>query len=136
MTSPNKKEPGVRGVGPPFNRGATPARQLKPAVTQLESRMTAQSAKRPIAPPVYKPPPRQEVAQAKTVAPAKAGISVQSIKRPVAPAVYRPQPTPKVLQSKRPAREQRPLDQIPPVVAAPGYPFVSANTVQLRQAGQ
>lgn len=75
--------------------------QFKPVVAQLKTRVGAQSIKRPIAPPVYKPQPQQKVAQLKTAsAPAKPAVTAPSVKYPVAPPVYRPQPVPKVLQKK------------------------------------
>jgi hypothetical protein len=100
MNSNNKKGPGARGVAQPFNRQAGHAPQLKPVIAQLKTGVSAQSLKRPIAPPVYKPQPQQKVAQAKTsVALAKAAVSTQGVKRPIAPPVYRPQQIPKVLQT-------------------------------------
>src|SRR2546426_8364908 len=100
MNSTNKKDPGARGIAQPFNRQAGHAPQLKPVVAQLKTGLTAQSVKGPVAPPVYKPQPRQRVAQAKTsVARTKAAVSTQGVKRPIAPPVYRPQQIPKVLQT-------------------------------------
>src|SRR5438132_1466088 len=100
MNSTNKKEPAT-GIPQPFNRQAGHAPQPKPVVAQLKTGVIAQSVKRPIAPPVYNPQPRQKVAQAKTpVALAKAAVLTQGVKRPIPPPVYRPQQIPKVLQTK------------------------------------
>jgi hypothetical protein len=81
----NKKSTTVRGV-PPV--------QFKTAAAQLKTGISAQSTKRPVAPPVYRP---------KTTAPnaaqPKMADGVVNRKLPVAPPVFRPQ-VPRVLQAK------------------------------------
>lgn len=76
-------------------------------VAQCKTAVSAQSSKRPVAPPVYRP---------------QSAPNVLLRKVPVAPPVYRPQPAPKVLQKKsslipKPeipnARAQKP--PVPPV---------------------
>jgi len=75
----------------------------------------------PIAPPVYKPEPRQQVAQPKALAVSAKPPAVQA-KKAVAPPVYRPQPVPRVLQTKKaitvPAAKPLPGPQPPPRSAA------------------
>lgn len=70
---------------------AKPVAQLKPAET----------VKRPVAPPVYKPQPRQNSAQLKTATPTLAAVSAQGARRPVAPPVYKPQPRQNSAQLKK-----------------------------------
>jgi hypothetical protein len=59
--------------------------QLKTVAAPAKPVVSAQSVKRPVAPPVYRP---------------QAGPNAVLRKTPVAPPVYRPQQTPKVLQKK------------------------------------
>jgi hypothetical protein len=100
MNSINKKSPGARGIPQPFNRQAGHAPQFKPGVAQLKTAVSAQSVKRPVAPPVYRP-------QAKLVGvQAKMAGSAQLKTHPVAPPVYKPQPVPKVLQTKKTVNQQ------------------------------
>lgn len=97
-----KKDPAARGIPQPFKRQAGPAPHFKPVVAQLMTAVSAQSVKRPIAPPVYKPQLQPTVAQPKTaVAPAKSGVSAQRVMHRVAPPAYRPQPAPKAAQPKK-----------------------------------
>jgi len=86
----NKKPTNARGIPQPFNRQVG---QFKPVVAQLKTPPSAQSIKRPVAPPVYRPQPTPKVAQRK--------IATNAMNRqpPSAPPVYRPQ-VPKVLQTK------------------------------------
>ena len=119
MNPINKKAPGAKGVPQPFNQRAGHTPQSRPAVAQPKTAQSAQSARRPVAPPVYRPevkrlvqpktitqqrmppaappvyrPQQQRVAQAKMVGPA------QMKNHPAAPPAYRPQPVPRVLQAK------------------------------------
>jgi len=71
--------------------------QFKPAVAQAKNAATAQSVKRPVTPPVYRPQPTPQVLQRKAVT--KPPVVGQE--KRVAPAVYRPQPLPQVLQRKQ-----------------------------------
>jgi len=88
----NKKSITVRGVTPSINRQAGLG-QFKPVVAQLKTDISAQSKKRPVAPPVYCPKTTANAAQAKMAS------GVINRKLPVAPPVFRPQ-VPKVLQTK------------------------------------
>ena len=90
----NKKPTLPKSMGQPFNRPAAAVRPLKPVVAQLKTAVPAQSIKRPVAPPVYRPQPAPRVAQAKM------SNSNMNPKPPVTPPVYYPQPSPKVLQKK------------------------------------
>ena len=68
MTS-NNKAPGVRNNSNSVNQRPAPARQSTPGVTQLKSGNPAQTIKRPVAPPVFRPqPPKAVVVQSKTAA--------------------------------------------------------------------
>ncbi|MEN3326519.1 MAG: hypothetical protein V7638_1326 [Acidobacteriota bacterium] len=64
-----------------MNKKATQPRH----VAQCKTTVSAQSNKRPVAPPVYRP---------------QSALNVLLRKVPVAPPVYRPQPAPRVLQKK------------------------------------
>jgi len=88
----NKKSITVRGVTPSINRQAGLG-QFKPVVAQLKTDISAQSKKRPVAPPVYCPKTTANAAQAKMAS------GVVNRKLPVTPPVFRPQ-VPKVLQTK------------------------------------
>jgi hypothetical protein len=74
----------------PLNRQAGHALQLKPPAAQPKSSVSAQSVKRPVAPPVYRPQQLPRVLQTKSssVQSTQAG---QAPRRPVAPPVYRPE---------------------------------------------
>ncbi len=89
----NKKSTTVRAVPPPVNR-QTGSGQFKPAVAQLKTGISAQSIKRPVAPPVYRPKTTPNAAQPKMAS------GAVNRKLPIAPPVYRPQQVPKVLQTK------------------------------------
>ena len=129
MNPPNKK-PLETKVAQPF----------KPAVFQSKNTVSAQSIKRPVAPPVYRPQSKPNAAQAKIADP------LQIRPHPVAPPVYRPQPVPKILQ-RQAAVKQLPVGQAArtsmrnaapvsarPVIhhpgAAPAKSRGSGNTVQ------
>lgn len=90
----SKKLTVARNIPQPFNRQAGSVRQFKPAVAQLKTPVSAQSIKRPVAPPVYRPQPTPKVAQRKMA------TDAVNRKLPIAPHVYRPQAVPKVLQTK------------------------------------
>src|SRR5882724_8822923 len=94
MEPPNKKSAGVRGITQPFKQRTGPAHQFKSAIAQLKTAVSAQSVKRPVAPPVYRPQATPKAAQ-----PKMANNAVNR-KPPFAPPVYRPQQVPKVLQTK------------------------------------
>lgn len=79
----NKKLTPATGVPQPFKGQAGSARQFKPLVAPPKTGVTAQSVKRPEAPPVYRP-------HAKPIA---------------APPPYRPQTVPKVLQTRKSVSE-------------------------------
>lgn len=98
MNSINKKSPGARDIPQPFKPQAGHAPQFKPAVAQLKTGVSAQSVKRPVAPPVYRPQSGQKIVQPKTAHPAQLNRNP-----PIAPPVYRPQPVPRVLQTKQAA---------------------------------
>src|SRR5947209_12808673 len=87
------------GEPQPFKRQAAHAPQHNPAVTQLKSAVSAQSVKRPVAPPVYRPQATPKVLQTKSSS-AQSPQSGQEPRQPVAPPLFRPQPTPRVLQAK------------------------------------
>jgi hypothetical protein len=95
MNPTNKKSPEAKGRSQQSKQLAGPAHQFKPAVAQLKNTVSAQSAKPPIAPPVYRPLAKPLVAQAKIAGPS------QMKAHPVAPRVYSPHPTSKVLQTKK-----------------------------------
>lgn len=97
MKQTDRKPPGARGIPPPFNQPAAQARQFKPRIAQLKSAAPAHSAKRPVAPAVYRP-------QAKPlIAPTNGAGLLQMKRAPAAPLAYRPQPVPRVLQRRETA---------------------------------
>jgi hypothetical protein len=140
LNSTKKRPTGATGIPQPFNRQTDQAGHwphIKPAVAQLKTSVPAQSVKRPVAPPVYKPQP-QKVAQAKAAtAPGKIGVSAQSARRPVAPPAFRPQAgrahertgpaLPRVAQAKMPATG-RLTAAVPKTV--PSAAMRPANTIQ------
>jgi hypothetical protein len=131
MNSTNKKPPEARGIPQPFNRQAGHGPQFKPAVAQLKTAVSAQSVKRPVAPPVYRPQATPNAAQPKM---AHGGVNR---KPPVAPPVYRPQPVPKVLQTKALADQQKNPSAVPHrPVAPPVYRPKQQELVQPKSALQ
>src|SRR5262249_35910160 len=76
--------------------------QFKPLVAQLKIRVSAESIKHPVAPPVYRPQPVPKVLQTKSSS-APSPRAAQVPRQPVAPPVYRPQATLKAAQSKMPS---------------------------------
>ena len=92
---PSNQSPQARVVPQPFSRQAGHAPQLRPAATQVAQQKTpAQSVKRPVAPPVYRPQATPKAVQTKAT---KSSLSGKPV---VAPPVYRPQATPKAVQTK------------------------------------
>lgn len=113
MNSNNRKSPGARGIPQPFNRQAGRAPQFKPVVAQLKTRVSAQSVKRPVAPPVYRPQATPAAAQTKMA------HGVLNRKSPVATPVYRLQQVPKVLQTKSSSAQNSKAGQAPRQPVAP-----------------
>lgn len=111
MKSINKISPGASGILQQVNRQGGQAPQLKSVVAQPKTGVSAQSFKRPVAPPVYRPQATPKAAQPKMAHDALNG------KPPVAPPVFRPQEVPRVLQAKNP-----PV-QSPSASPAPRQPF-------------
>src|SRR4051794_10351197 len=94
-------------------------------VAQCKTTVSAQSSKRPVAPPVYRP---------------QSAPNVQLRTAPAAPLVYRPQPAPKALQKKsssvpKPAtpnaRAQKPL--APPVYRPNAKTIVQPKAISSQQ---
>jgi hypothetical protein len=131
MSSSNKKAPGARGLPQPFNRQAGHAPQHKPVVAQLKTGVSAQSVKRPVAPPVYRPQATPKAAQPKMA------HGAENRKPPVAPPVYRPQQVPKVLQTKSASSPSPHTGQAPrQPMAPPVYrPQPERGGVQAKTAG-
>src|SRR6266566_476512 len=118
MNSTNRKSPEAKGLSQQSKQTAGHANQFKPAVAQLKNAVSAQSIKRPLAPPVYRPQPTSPVAQAKAVGqslmrvssvlPANDPFKQPKVLQPkrvgkgqtIPPPAYRPQPVPRVLQTK------------------------------------
>jgi hypothetical protein len=131
MSSTNKNAPEARGVQQPFNRQAGHAPQVKPGVAQLKTAVSAQSVKRPVAPPAYRPQAKPVGVQAKMAG------TAQMKNHPVAPPAYRPQLVPKVLQTKQTvsqqaAQRQPEYHQVAPLVRGVGQPVRSS--VQAKSA--
>lgn len=113
----------------PFNRQTGHAPQPKPVVAQLKTGVSAQSIKRPIAPPVYRPQATPSAAQ-----PKMANGAVNR-KPPVAPPVYRPQQVPRVLQTKSSSAQGPQKGQAPrPAVAPAIYRPEQQRTAQPKMA--
>lgn len=68
MHTANNKKPGSLNVRQPLTAQPKNASLRKPPVVQLKSNVSAQSVKRPVAPPVYKPQPPQRFVQRKIAA--------------------------------------------------------------------
>lgn len=98
MNSTNKRAPGARGIPQPFNRLPGHGPQVKPVVAQLMTTVSAQSVKRPVAPPAYRPQQAPKVLQTKSSS-GKSPRADQPPRRPAAPPVYRPE-TRKTVQPK------------------------------------
>jgi hypothetical protein len=106
MNPPDKKPLEAKGL---FKQQTGRAQAFKPTVAQPKNLVSAQSVKRPVAPPVYRPQSIPRVLQGKMVrGQPSVGSLKSSQKQPVAPPAYQPQPVPHVLQMKR-AGGQPPL---------------------------
>lgn len=82
----NKKSTPPNGIPQPFNRPAGTAPQLKPLVAQLKTGVSAQSGKRPVAPPVYQPKPAPKIVAPKLQGAVQIGPRVLQAKSFSAPA--------------------------------------------------
>jgi len=109
----------------PFNRRAAPALQLKPFVVQPKPGMPAQSGKRPVAPPVYRPTTAANAAQPKMA------NCVVNRKLPVAPPVYRPEAK-KIVQPKPISQQAKIANSIRPISAK--TTALSFRAVQMAEA--
>jgi hypothetical protein len=85
----NKKASAAKGMPQLFKRPTVAAPQIKSGVAQLKTPVSAQSVKRPVAPPVYRPQPGTRALQTKSSSPPSSGAN-QKPRWPVAPPVYRP----------------------------------------------
>jgi hypothetical protein len=90
------KSPAINGLAHPVKPAAANTLKRGPVVAQLKTVPSAQSIKRPVAPPVYRPQPNRHVAQPKIAKPAqiRSGAiqlaqTIQSRSKSVAPAVYK-----------------------------------------------
>lgn len=110
-----------------------PVRPLKPVVAQLKTHVSAQSIKRPVAPPVYRPQPLPKVLQKKSALVGPPKVAQAPLR--TGPPVYRPQPIPKVLQKKTAANAQK---NVPVVARPPVAPradnLKTPNSMQMKQA--
>jgi hypothetical protein len=98
--NPTNRRPSVaQSLAQKVKQPKQPAPAFKPVVAQVKTVPSAQSAKRPVAAPVYKPQAKPVTAQ-----PKNAGL-LQRQTHPIAPIAYRPQPTPRVLQAKAVSRQ-------------------------------
>ena len=73
---------------------------VKRVGSQVKTAPVVQTAKRPVAPAVYRPQPLPRVLQTKAARNQQSPIS-GGVHAPAPPQVYRPQPTPRVLQTKK-----------------------------------
>lgn len=94
MKPADKKLTGTRTNPAPSNRRPEHAPRAKPSAIQPKTVVSAQSVKRPVAPPAFRPR-----ATPKTVQPKMTDGAVNRGPR-AAPPVYHPQKAPKVLQAK------------------------------------
>jgi hypothetical protein len=109
----NKRPLATHGQPQQLKQPIRPAQQFKPVVAQLKNAVSAQSVKRPIAPPVYCPQAMPSAAQPKMA------NGAMNRKPPVTPPVYRPQQVPKVLQTKSSLAQSPHAGQAPRQPAAP-----------------
>jgi hypothetical protein len=130
MSPIQKKSPGSKQASSQFD-----ARHA-----QAKTSVSAQSLKRPIAPPLYRPQPVPKVLQKKSYSSANPHAD-RAQPHPLAPPVYRPQQAPKVLQTKSSlsqignnrAAQLRPV--APPVYRPEAEKIVQQQTIsQLRLA--
>lgn len=98
---PTKKSPGASRISPSVNRKLDHAPQIRPVTAQLKTGISAQSIKRPVAPPVYRPNTTTPNA-----AQPKMANGVVNRKLPVAPPVYRPEAK-KIVQPKIISQQQK-----------------------------
>ena len=98
INPPNKKSTKV--ARPQFQQPRGRPQPFKPGVAQTKNTVSAQSVKRPVAPPVYRPHSKPNAVQQKNAVKQKTAHPSSVKAHPSAPPVYRPQPTPKVLQAK------------------------------------
>ena len=106
--NPAKKSPGARHISSTF-RKMDQAPQIKPGVAQLKTGISAQSVKRPVAPPVYRPN-----ITTPNVAQPKMANGVVNRKLPVAPPVYRPE-VKKIVQPKTISQQAKIANSIRPI---------------------
>ncbi|HBB94869.1 MAG TPA: hypothetical protein DC054_05710 [Blastocatellia bacterium] len=131
MNPTNKKAREAGGILHSLNRQVRHAPQRKPVVAQLKTGVSAQSSKRPVAPPAYRPQATPKAAQPKM---ASGGVNR---KPQVAPPVYRPQPAPRVLQTKISSAQRSPAGQSPrQPVAPPVYRPEAKKIVQPKAISQ
>ena len=95
MNSSGKRLLIPRGIPQPLVQRAG----QKPLVAQPKSVVFAQSPRRPIAPPVYKPQPKLVQPKIANV-PAKLNTPLQNMRKPIAPPVYPPQAKQGLVQAK------------------------------------
>ena len=126
MNWTRKKAAEARVVASPFNRAVGHVAQGKPVVAQPKVLVPAQSVKRPIAPPAYRPPPRKFAQPKMTGGPVKSAVP---------PPVYRPQPVPKVLQTKTTGGEHSAPKEPRPVVPPVYRPERRPLSLQRKMAG-
>jgi hypothetical protein len=120
----NKKSTTLRGVPPLLNRQTGPG-HFKPVTAQLKTGLSAQSIKRPVAPPVYRPNTTPNAAQPKMA------NGVVNRKLPVAPPVYRPEAK-KIVQPKIISQQAKIANSGQPITAKrTAFHF---STVQMAEA--
>ena len=106
----NKKSTTLRGVPPSLNRQTGPG-HFKPVTAQLKTGISAQSIKRPVAPPVYRP----NTTTPNAAQPKMANATVNR-KLPVAPPVYRPEAK-KIVQPKTISQQAKIANSVQPITA-------------------
>jgi hypothetical protein len=127
MNSTNKRLPGARGIPQPFHRQAGYTPQIKPGVAQQKIAVSAQSAQRPIAPPVYRPQQVPQVLQTKSSS-APSPHAGQAPCRRVGSPAYRP-------EVKRPIQQTR-IAQPKTASAAEAHRRPNAHPVHRPQQSQ
>jgi hypothetical protein len=128
MNSTHKKPHGAQHLPQQVKPPARPAHQFKPAVAQLKNAVSAQSIKKPVAPPVYCPQTKPVAAQAKMAG------TAQRKTHPRAPTLYPPQPVPKGLQAKTTVTSQ--LGQRPQNERAVAARISPSGSQRMRPSGQ
>lgn len=108
------------------------ANQVRTGVVQSKNGVASPVAKRPIAPPVYRPQSKSSAVQQKT-----AGLP-QPKSHQTAPPAYRPQPVPKVLQAKtapyQPGAIQPKAEAVRPVAPPVYRPHLMPGVLQAKAA--